>query len=102
MCRNGFGDRRASSTRSVDAGAVTDPPHDQGVLTFVDLVGDSAGATARRMKAGEFTLQAHTDSMRIPDECREHELHDRGGSTLEQSVEVALGRARSAQFVRTI
>jgi hypothetical protein len=102
MCRNDFGDRRASSARSVDAGAVLDPQHDQGVMTFVDLVADSVGATARRMKAGEFTLQAHTDSMRIPDECREHELHDHGGSALGQPVEVALGRARSAQFVRTI
>ena len=61
---------------------MVDAEHDHGVLFLVDLVDHPVGAASRKMKAGEFSLEAPADAVRVLDERCHHELDDCGRGAL--------------------
>jgi hypothetical protein len=92
-------DRRGcwSSAGAVDVGSVVDAVDDHDGLVVENFVDDAVGAAAGRVKAGEFTLEPTTDSMRVLDESTEHELDNGCGGSLGEPLELSLRWPRYSQ-----
>lgn len=86
----------------VDAGAVVDAQHDDGVLALVDLVDHPVGAAAGRVQPGENTLEASTDAVWIVHEGAQHELDDRRGGAFGETPQLTLSGCGDSELVGSV
>ena len=78
---------------------MVDAQHDHGRLVVIDLVPDSVGATTGGVEPSELALQPSSDAVRVLGECRQHELDDRSGGALGQSVQLSSSGSGDTQLV---
>jgi hypothetical protein len=76
-----------------------DAVDDHRSLVVIGLEDDAVDAPSSRAHAGKLALKLSAESVRIVEECVEHELDDCGGRTFGQPVELSFGGAGDAQPV---
>ena len=88
------------SAWSVRGRSVLDAQNDDEPLALVDLADDAVRAAVGGSHPGEFALEWPADSVRVLEQCSEHELDDGGGRPLRQATQLSLGGAGHPQPVR--
>ncbi len=79
-----------------------DAQHDDSSLLVIDLVHDSIRTPSSRVQPGQLPLQPPTDSVRVVDQCGQHEFDDRGRSAFGETFELTLGRPGDLKLVRSV
>ena len=72
---------------------------DNESLGFFDLVDNAVNAAARRAHAGQFALKCTTESIRVVEQCAEHEFDDCCCGAFRKPVELSYGGTSDAQCV---
>lgn len=67
-----------------------DAVDDDQLLGLVDFVDDSVHAATGRAQPGKLALQFSAESMRVVEECSEHELNNGGCGAFGESVQLTL------------
>lgn len=76
-----------------------DAVDDHESLGVVDLVDDAVHAASSRAHSRQLALQGATESMRILEECAEHEFDDCGRGAFGEPVELSFCGSGDTQCV---
>lgn len=87
------------SVRPVRRGAVFDAVDDHHSLGVIDLVDDAVYAASSRTHPRQLALQSASESVRVLEECAEHEFDDRGCGAFGEPVELSFSGTGDTQCV---
>ncbi len=76
-----------------------DTEDDHEPLGVIDLIDDAINAASSRAHSRQFPLEGAADSMRVFEQCSEHEFDDRRCGSFGEPVELSFGGTRDPQSV---